>query len=196
MRKKTLLVTVLCVLSVFSVYSQQNDSVSKPRSHFSLAISTGWSHYINSLETVDANEVGKDFVGANLRFLWEPGYRLGLGLEAGFYRIYGINMELAPEVLGKSKLYCFPLLLVARMRIVDHFYLSVAPGLSILVSEISTDQDKIISTQFSLANFEATASYLYPVSKHFLIGGEARFLIIGKIEDYLYSIQATCAVKL
>jgi len=196
MKKKILLITFFCVLAVFPLFAQQVDSVSKPKSHFSLAISAGWSHYINSLETVDAKDVGKDFIGLNLRFLWEPGYRLGIGLETGFYRIYNVKQEFTPEVTGQSRLYCYPLLIVARMRIVDHFYLSVAPGLSLLVSEIGGVDGKTVSTQFSLANFEATASYLYPVSKHFLVGGEARFLIIGKVEDYFYSIQATCAVRL
>ncbi len=196
MKKEILLTTLFCVLLIYPLFAQQVDSVSKPKSHFSLSVSTGWSHYINSLETVDAKDVGKDFIGLNLRFLWEPGYRLGIGLETGFYRIYNVKQEFTPEVTGQSRLYCYPLLLVARMRIVDHFYLSVAPGLSILVSDISGVDGKTVSSQLSLANFEATASYLYPVSKHFLVGGEARFLIIGKVEDYLYSVQATCAVRL
>lgn len=196
MRKKTILIAVFCLLSVFPGYSQQSDSVPKPRNHFSLAISTGWSHYINSLKTVNSDEVNKDFVGVNMRFLWEPGYRLGLGLETGFYRIFRIKKEFTPEITGESNLYCFPLLLVVRMRVVDHFYLSVAPGLAVLVSKISGIQGTTVSTQWSYANFEVTASYLYPVSRHFSFGGEARIFLIGKVNDFMYTLQATCAVTL
>jgi hypothetical protein len=48
----------------------------------------------------------------------------------------------------------------------------------------------------SLANFELTGSYIYPLSKHWLVGGEMKVFHSGTLDDWLYSIMATFAVRL
>jgi hypothetical protein len=172
------------------------DSIPKTRSYYSLAIGTGWSHYFSDFQTVSARDVGKDFVGISLRFLWEPEYLLSLGLETGFYRVYRVKKTLNAEYTMDSRMYIMPLMLVVRMKIINHLYLSVAPGLALQISQISGIGDNVDTHQFSYANFEACASYLYPISKKFELGGEARLFYIGVTNDYITSLNAVIAVIL
>jgi len=148
------------------------------------------------MDLVPARNVQKEFIGTSFRFMWEPEYRLSLGLETGFYRIFRVDSVLTTEYTMDARMYVVPLLLVIRMRIANNFYLSVAPGLAMQFSTINGIGDKIQSHQLSLANFEACASYLYPLNKHCEVGGEAKFFYIGKTNDYIMSLNAVFAVKL
>ena len=194
--KRKIILSLLLLFVAEILPAQSNDSIPKTRSHYSLAIGTGWSHYFSNMQTVSSRDVQKDFIGISLRFLWEPEYLVSLGLETGVYRIYRVNKVLNAEYTMDSRMYVIPFMLVVRMKIIDHLYLSVAPGLALQFSQISGIGDKVNTHQFSYANFEACASYLYPVSKHFEIGGEARLFYIGKTNDYISSLNVVCAVKL
>ena len=189
------IITLLLLFLIFVAYPQQTDSLIRVESKYTMALGTGWSHYINSLE-IPISGIKKDFIGMSLRFMWEPEHRLSLGFESGFYRIFKVSKNITPEINAESELYVIPLLFVARMRVVDHLYLSAAPGLAVMLSHMKGKNDDVRVTQFSLANFEATASYLYPLNGWISLGGELRFLNIGKTDDYLYSVHAVCVVKL
>jgi|GEM_PF-340537 len=203
--KKTIIL-LFCLLAFFDMRSQDLASDSRSQisrlpdsvkhvTHFSLAISAGWSHYFANMQLVPARDVHKEFIGTSFRFMWEPEYRLSLGLETGFYRIFKVDSVLSPEYSLDSRMYMVPLLLVVRMRIVDNFYLSIAPGLAVQFSQIRGIGETINSTQYSFANFEGCASYLYPLSKRFVVGGEARFFYIGKTNDYILSLNVVFGVK-
>jgi len=197
MYKITFVLIFMILFGITSAYSQEKkDTIVKKRlNYYSLTIGTGWSHYINSMELGKEN-AKEDFIDLSLRFLWEPEHRLSLGLETGYYRIFSVKSDSTNEMAGEAKLYALPLLLVVRMRIVDHFYLSVAPGMALLFSKVDAAGNKSSSMILSAANFEATASYIYPLGKRFSVGGELRFFSIGKTNDFLYSVNAVCAVKL
>ncbi len=202
--RKIIITALLCLMTSVTLLSQVNDTVPGSRlpvpgsrlSHFTLAIGAGWSHYFANMDLVPARNVQKDFIGASFRFMWEPEYRLSLGLETGFYRIFRVDSTLTSEYQMKSRMNVVPLFLVIRMRIVDNFYLSLAPGLAIQYTRITGIGPDISSYQFSFSNFEAAASYFYPLSKLFLVGGEARLMYFGKTNDLMMSLNAVFAVKL
>ncbi|MEI6888955.1 MAG: hypothetical protein ACOYM0_05365 [Bacteroidales bacterium] len=191
--KKITVIILFCLLACFNVRSQEGNS---RVTHFSLAIGAGWSHYFANMDLVPARNVHKEFIGTSFQFMWEPEYRLSLGLETGLYRIFKVDSVLTKEYTMDSRMYMIPLLLVIRMRIVDHFYLSVAPGLAIQLLQIRGIGETISSTQYSFANFEACASYLYPLSKRFVVGCEARFFYIGATNDNIMSLNAVFALRL
>ncbi len=194
--KRYIIIGFLCLFGTWTASSQTNDSIPKTRSHFTLAVGAGWSHYFANMELVPARNVQKDFIGTSFRFMWEPEYRLSLGLETGFYRIFKVDSTINSEYNMKSRMNVVPLFLVIRMRIVDNFYLSIAPGIALQYTKITGIGPEITSHQLSLANFEATASYLYPLGKLFIVGGEARYMYFGKTNDIMMSISAVFAVKL
>lgn len=196
--KKTILICLFSLAAVLSVSAQKADTIKtqKIKSHYTLAVGAGWSHYFANMDLVPARDVQKDFIGTSFRFMWEPEYRLSLGLETGFYRIFKVDSTLTSEYSMKSRMNVVPLFLVVRMRIVDNFYLSIAPGLAIQYSKITGIGPEITSKQFSMANFLICASYLYPLGKHFVVGGEARAMYFGKTDDLMMSLSAVFAVKL
>jgi hypothetical protein len=196
MIRKIIILSVVTLCLFSSGTAQERDSLSHPKSHYILSAGTGWSHYINTMELVSTKDVDKDFISVSLLFLWDPGYRVSLGLETGFYRMYVVQGSSDSGLAGRVRTNVFPFFLVARMRIVDHFYLSVAPGIAVMSSKVTGIGDQINTTVWSLANLKGTASYLYPVSKRFVAGGEVSVIVIGKARDYIYSLQAVVAIKL
>jgi hypothetical protein len=193
--KRAIFSCLLCLLISLTIQAQSNDSIPKVKSRYSIAIGTGWSHYFSNMDLVSPENVSKDFIGTSFRFMWEPEYRLSLGLETGFYRIFKIDSVLTEEYTMQSRMNMMPLLLVVRMRIVDNFYLSVAPGLAVQYTKITGIGDEVTSTQYSFANFESCASYLYPISKHLFAGAEARVMYIGKTNDYLMSLNVVFGIR-
>jgi hypothetical protein len=195
MAKRQVLFLVFFLFLSYTGFSQQTDSVKVKRNHYSLAVGIGWAHYINSLE------IGKDnatinSAGLSLKFFWEPEHRLSLGLESGFYRLYKVKSKTDTDLQGQATMSAMPLLLVVRMRIIDHFYLSAGGGLAVMFNKVTGINDKVNSNILSLSNYQFSGSYLYPLAKHWQVGGELKVLNFGKASDWMYTLQAVCAVRL
>lgn len=186
---------VLIVLLSYGAFSQKADSIKVRRNHYSLTVGVGWAHYINTLE------IGKDnatinSAGVSLKFFWEPEHRLSLGLESGFYRLYSVKSKSYTDVTGQATMSAMPFLLVVRMRIVDQFYLSAGAGLALMFNKVTGIDNKVNSNILSLSNYQFSGSYLYPLTKHWQVGGEFKVLNFGKASDWMYTIQALCAFRL
>jgi hypothetical protein len=193
-RKTTGIALVLIILTI-QAFSQRQDSVKVRLNHYSFTIGTGWTHYYNNLENGDQN-LKQDFAGVSLKFFWEPQYRLSLGLEAGYYKLFKSTTQLGEDTALVVNRSVVPLMLLVRMRIVDHLYLTAGMGLAIIYSDVSVLSDKINTNTLSLSNYEFAASYLYPLSKHWQVGGEVKLYNFGKFEDWMYGIHALCAFRL
>ncbi len=195
MAKRAIFILVLIVLLSYGAFSQKADSIKVRRNHYSLTVGVGWAHYINTLE------IGKDnatinSAGVSLKFFWEPEHRLSLGLESGFYRLYSVKSKSYTDVTGQATMSAMPFLLVVRMRIVDQFYLSAGAGLALMFNKVTGIDNKVNSNILSLSNYQFSGSYLYPLTKHWQVGGEFKVLNFGKASDWMYTIQALCAFRL
>ncbi|MCK9219457.1 MAG: hypothetical protein PHF97_03285 [Bacteroidales bacterium] len=195
MIKKYIILILIIFFGVFSGYSQKVDSLIVKRNHYSFTIGGGWTHYINSLE-IGKKDARINFAGISLKFFWEPEHRLSLGLETGFYQIYKVKINDYMNVTGQAGMSAIPLLLTVRMRIVDHFHLSVGAGLAMMFNKVSGMGQNINSTILSLSNYQFSGSYIYPLHKHWLVGGEFKVLDFGKADDWIYSVQAICTIRL
>jgi hypothetical protein len=193
-RLKTIFTIVLISLSLV-VFSQQKDSTKVRLNHYSLTIGAGWTHYINNLENGDAN-MKNDFAGISFKFFWEPEHRLSLGLETGYNKLFRITNQVNQDTSVQIDRTLIPFLLLVRMRIINNVYLGAGMGISIISNKVSGAGQEITTKMTSLANFELTGSYIYPLSKHWLVGGEMKVFHSGTLDDWLYSIQATCAFRL
>jgi len=195
MVKRQVFILVLSLFLSFAASSQPADSIMVKRNHYSLAVGIGWVHYINSLE------IGKDnatinSAGLSLKFFWEPEHRLSLGLETGFYRLYKVKSKTYTDEAGQATMSAVPFLLNVRMRIIDHVYLSAGAGLAIMLNKVTGIGGQINSNILSLSNYQFSGSYVYPLTKHWQIGGEFKVLNFGKASDWMYTLQAICAVRL
>jgi hypothetical protein len=195
MGRKTIFITIVCVLFTHALFSQQKDSVKVRLNHYTFTIGTGWTHYINNLEYGD-KDMKNDFIGASFKFFWEPEYRLSLGLETGYYKLFKVTNQVNQDTAVEIDRSLVPFLLLVRMRIVDNVYLGAGMGMSFIMNKASGAGQEIKTTMSSLANFEVTGSYIYPLSKHWLVGGDLKVFYSGTLEDWIYSIQATCAFRL
>ena len=184
---------VLAFLSVV-VYSQKNDSVKARINHYTFTIGTGWTHYINNLEMAGQN-LQKDFAGVSLKFFWEPEHRLSLGLETGYYKLFMAKGQLTDNTTGQVDRSVIPILFLIRMRIIENVHLGVGTGLALITNKTVGGQQKVITKTLSLSNFEISGAYIYPLSKHWLLGGEVKLFHFGNTEDNIYSIQATCSLR-
>lgn len=191
---KIFLIILLCALTP-ALFAARKDSTKVSLNHYSLAVGVGWVHYVNTLE-IGSEKASINSAGVGLKFFWEPEHRLSLGLETGYYHLYTVKNTTYSDMKGQASMSAVPLLLNIRMRIVDNFYLSTGAGLAIMINKVS-GIDKSISTNIlSMSNFQASASYIYPLSKRWNVGGEFKVVTFGKTADWIYSLQAVCAVKL
>jgi hypothetical protein len=195
MAKKPIVIILLIFLLVPAVFAVKKDSTKVSLNRYSLAIGMGWSHYINTLE-VGTDQAKTNFVGVSLKFFWEPEHRLSLGLETGMYRLYKGQSKNYEVDKGEVSMSVIPLLLNIRMRIVDHLYLSTGAGLAIMINKVAAYDTKLTNNILSLSNYQFSGSYIYPLDKHWQVGGELKVLNFGKTADWMYTIQAVCAVKL
>ncbi len=195
MTRKKIVILILVFFMGIAVYSQKNDSLKVKRNHYSLTVGAGWSHYINSLE-IGKDDARINSLGVSLKFFWEPEYRLSLGLETGFYRLYKVSSKSYTDVSGQASMSAIPFLLTVRMRVVDHLYLTAGAGLAMMFNKVSGIDQSVNSTIWSLSNYQFSASYIYPVSKFWGVGGEFKVLNFGKADDWIYSIQAVCSLRL
>ena len=184
---------VLVSLSVV-VYSQNNDSVKVRLNHYTLTIGAGWTHYINNLEMGGQN-LQKDYAGVSLKFFWEPEHRLSLGLETGYYKLFMAKGQLTDNTTGQVDRSIVPVLFLIRMRIIDNVHLGIGTGLALIMNKTAGGKQKVLTETISLSNFELSGAYIYPLSKHWLVGGEVKLLHVGNTEDNMCTIQATCAVR-
>lgn len=190
MAKKQIIVVLLMFFLVPSVFADKKDTTKVSKNHYSLAVGIGWSHYINTLE-IGKDNASINSAGLSMKFFWEPEHRLSLGLETGYYQLYNVK-----GVNGQAKMSVIPLLLNIRMRIVDHFYLSTGAGLAVMINQVSGIDSKLTNNILSLSNYQFSGSYIYPLNRHWQVGGELKVLNYGKTADWMYTIQAVCAVKL
>jgi hypothetical protein len=187
--------TLVLIFFTLGVYSQKKDSVKVHLNHYTLTVGAGWTHYINNLEYGDQG-IRKDFAGLSFKFFWEPEYRLSLGLETGYYKLFKISGQVNADTSYQIDRTVVPMLLLVRMRIVDNVYLGAGLGLAFVTNKVAGAGQEIVTKTTSLSNFELSGSYIYPLSKHWQVGGEFKTFSFGSLEDWMYSVQALCVVRL
>ena len=195
MGRKTIVIAFVMVLFSLAVFSQQQDSVKVRLNHYSLTFGTGWTHYFNNLENGD-QDIRKNFAGISFKFFWEPEHLVSLGLETGYYKLFKVTYQVNGDTSVQVDRSVIPLLLLVRMRIIDNIYLGAGVGMAIINNKASGAHQEIVTKTTSLSNFEVSGSYIYPLSKHWRVGGELKVFSFGNLNDLMYSIQAVCAVRL
>ncbi len=195
MGKKRTGFTILLVFIAIAVFSQQKDTLKARINHYSFTVGTGWNHYFNNLEYGDQN-IRQDFAGLSCRFYWEPEYRLSLGLESGYFRLFRVKNQLTPDIASEVDRSVIPLLLLVRMRVIDNIYLSTGLGLAVLTNKVAAAGQKIVTRTWSLSNYEVAGSYIYPLRKHLRVGGEMKIYNFGALNDWMFAIHALVSVRL
>lgn len=177
---------LLALLIVQTAFSQEKQLAKTAR--FSVTLGSGWSHYIDNLDYGSKN-LKKDFAGLAFRLMWEPEYRLSLGLESGLYTLFSKQSPANAPTVGDVSRRITPALLHLRMRMIHHFYLGTGFGLAFLTNTTRYVDQKIVTKTISLSNYQFSASYLHPLGKQLQIGAEAKLFDFGAYNDWMYTSQ-------
>lgn len=156
----------------------------------SIYVSTGISHYINTLQ-IDPLRVGlkQNFSCSSFKFMWEPEHRLSMGVETGYYKVYEVQLAEGKDI-NTASLTVIPILFCVQMRIFKHFFATVGTGVSIHHSEVNYQGIHSESEVMAFSNLQFSAGYIYPITKQFGLGLKGQFLSENKTEDGIFSVQA------
>jgi len=121
------------------------------------------------------------------RFMWEPEHLLRLGIESGYLPLFYLETKFYDTVFGDTEaelsLNSVPIMAVFAMEVVENFEVFGGVGGFILISEVTSFDNYVLSTSWSNA-YELGFSYLYPLNKKLKLGGEVKSYYITKLENY------------
>ena len=156
----------------------------------SIVVASGISHYINTLK-IDPSRtsVKQNFSCSSMRVMWEPEHRLSLGIEAGYYKVYEVQLS-ENNKINTASLSITPILFCVQMRVFKRFYVSAATGVSIHHADVNILGNQSSSQAWAFSNLKFSAGYVYPITKVFGLGLQVQFLSENKTEDMIASVQA------
>jgi len=154
-----------------------------------LDIGGGYSNYLSPLN-FKATGIEKDYVrsgpAATIRILWQPQYRLRLGLETGFCNFYSYRLVNGNKK-GKVSVSAIPVMVVWSMAIVKRLDIFAGFGTYMLTSKLDYE-GKVISKLNSLGTSVALA-YKIPISKTTAIAAEAKWMNAFQTKDDVVSAE-------
>lgn len=156
----------------------------------SIVVASGISHYINTLK-IDPSRtsIKQNFSCSSMRVMWEPEHRLSLGIEAGYYKVYEVQLS-ENNKINTASLSITPILFCVQMRVFKRFYVSAATGVSIHHADVNILGNQSSSQAWAFSNLKFSAGYIYPITKAFGLGLQAQFLSENKTDDMIASVQA------
>jgi Outer membrane protein beta-barrel domain len=143
----------------------------------------GPNYYFNNLVRANdkVNELNYSFVA---RLMWEPEYRLSIGFETGYYRLYsltGTNPSTGDVRINNASI---PIQVVVSMKFFDNFYGNFNMGHAILLNNVTTSaQGDFSASTFSLGDFTLTAGYRKLWKERLYIGAEIKGYYSTKLDD-------------
>ena len=193
---KNITLTFFLALLAGGFYSSNYAQLKDSTFHVSAYLGVGYSRFISD---IDIDQLNKNGFSGTIRLMWEPDHLLSLGLESGYLQLYRLNNKQV-SVSGNdfevsTELTAIPIFTVFSMKIVENFKLSIGSGLLILNSSVDALGNPVSSSQTSTGAFGA-ASYLYPLSRMFYLGGEVKYTYINKIENGDLSLELMLRVNL
>ena len=188
--KKSFFILLSCIFGHFSMAQKAWDTRDSVARGISIVVASGISHYINTLQLNQSKaSIKQNFSCSSMRIMWEPEHRLSLGIEAGHYKVYEVQL-VENNKINTASLSITPILFCVQMRIFKRFYVSAATGVSIHQADINLLGNQSNSQSWAFSNLKFSAGYVYPVTKQFGLGLQAQFLSENKTEDMIASVQA------
>jgi len=167
---------LICLFSV----NARAQSVSRDRKnrHWVFYGGIGPNLYFNNLILAkdQVNVLNYSCVG---RMMWEPEYRLSIGLESGYNRLYTIHTS-DVHIINSS----IPIQAVVSIKFLKSFYGNFSYGRSILVNKVSSGTyGNLDATAVSLADVTLTVGYKRKLNERISVGAEAKFYHASKAND-------------
>ncbi len=166
--------------------AQESDSLY----HISFDVGLGPAMYLTNMDY--DNLYGSYPFVFTFRFMWEPEHLLRLGIESGYLPLFYLETKFYDTVFGNTEaelsLNSVPILAVFAMEVVENFEIFGGVGGFILISEVSSFDNYVLSTSWSNA-YELGISYRHPLNNKLKIGGELKSYYISRLENYDVALQ-------
>lgn len=180
-----------------ATYSQSQD---KSRS-IKLTMGGGIGHFFNTFSNVLDEDVRNERPSFCGKLLWQPEYRLSIGIESGYYFMYSttrIQTNTGSEKLT-SKLKVVPIFLSLSMNVVNHLDINFGTGWADMIYTVNPAQskaDKVVGTTYSMSNYTTGFTYSYQLGKKFTLGAEFKYLYLRKTNDSHVSMLLNISYKI
>ena len=193
---KNIILVIFFNLACTLVHAQ-GDSTSSRESRFTFYLGVGPNYYFNNLEILkdQVNEVNYAVIG---RIMWEPKYRLSLGIESGYNRLYTINEDFK-QASGSVSIVnsAIPISFVVQMKFFENFYANFNIGTTILQNKVSTtDYGDFNASTISLGDFGGGIGYRKALKPRLYLGAETKFFWSAKLEDRNLSLLFMAGYRL
>ena len=183
------LIFVFLMTASLATYSQSQE---KSRS-INLILGGGIGHFFNTFSNVLDEDVHNERPSFSRKLLWQPEYRLSIGIESGYYIMYSttrIQTESGSEKLT-SKLKVVPIFLSLSMNIIKHLDINFGTGWADMIYTVNAAQskaEKVVGTTYSMSNYTTGITYSHPLGKKFKLGAEFKYLYLRKTNDSQVSL--------
>lgn len=178
---------ILLILLFSSSYTLYAQGLEKSRSIW-LEFGGGLGHFFNTFTNVLDEDVVNNRPSFCGKLLWQPEYRLSLGIESGYYFMYSttrIQTDIGAEKLT-SKLKVVPIFLSLSMRVVNHLNINFGTGLADMIYTLNaakTKSEKVVGTTLSMSNYTTGFTYSYQLGRKISLGAEFKYLYLRKTDD-------------
>jgi hypothetical protein len=171
----------------FQGFAQSDQNKKNKLRHFTFYGGVGPNFYFNNLVLAkdQVNVLNYSVVG---RIMWEPEYRLSLGLETGYNRLYTIHTSGVHIING-----AVPIQFVISMKFLKSFYGNFSYGRSILINKVSsTTYGNLDATAVSLADVTLTVGYKRKLNERISLGSELKYYYASKANDNNLALVFIC----
>ena len=182
------------LLVSLAAFCQDGENQSRKKGRWVVYVNAGPNYYFNNVV------VGKDLVkefnyAGTVKFMWEPEFRLSLGVETGYYRLY------TAKGTGQGKVdivnSATPLHFVAAMNFVRNYFFDLAIGPSFLKNKVHSETyGDFDGSSVSLADFSGTLSYRFNWNGRFRLGFGPRFFYSSHLNDKSLALLFIAGYKL
>ncbi len=189
---KYLLILLMVLLTTGKAFAQdviKTDLPEKRNKSFQLTVGGGLSYYtaaINNEPIGIQTNVVRSGPAATIRVMWQPQFRLRLGIETGFTNFYSYSLKNG-SINGKLDLSAIPILVTWSMPVVKRVRIYAGFGSYFLTSHLNYT-GKVKSTTFSLGS-NIALSYVQPISKNVGIAVEGKWANAFETKDNALSLQ-------
>jgi hypothetical protein len=192
--RKIFMAFCFVLVSGVSLRAQEN-SVSEPNT-LTAFLMGGYVRNLSSFPT-PIEGINQNGLDVSLRLLCRPMHLLSGGIEIGQSHIYSVDQTVSYEQ-DTSELHTtmtvMPLIFVFSMSPVENLNINLGTGTSFVSAEATSFGNTATSSTLSPA-FMFSVNYIYPLSDQFGIGGECKYLFVGKYTDSNLSFLVNLAYK-
>lgn len=130
--------------------------------------------------------------GFSFRVMWKPEYLLSAGFEIGSYPLYNIEEERVLTSFGitnfENSLHAITYSVAISMNIIDKLELNSLIGLTRMTSNINSFDNEVSSSIWS-TSFGGGASYDIKLSERFALRTDAKWILITKFRETIFSLE-------